>query len=106
MKTNRKRKYYVVWQGVNPGIYNDWATCEEQVKGYTGAKYKAFETRAAAEEAYGQGYEAYRAANPSNRMVFERMMPGRGRRCFASGRCGGGRTTWANSWRSYMGWPS
>lgn len=74
MKTNRKRKYYVVWQGVNPGIYHDWDTCEEQVKGYAGAKYKAFETRAEAEEAYEKGYEAYRAANHSNRTVFERMM--------------------------------
>ena len=74
MKTNRKRKYYVVCEEGEPRICHDSNTSEEQVKGYTGAKYKAFETRAEAEEAYEKGYEAYRAANPSNRTVFERMM--------------------------------
>lgn len=47
-----KKKYYVVWQGKEPGIYTSWHDCEKQVKGVEGAKYKGFSTREAAEEAF------------------------------------------------------
>lgn len=36
--------YYAVKLGRNPGIYESWAECEMQVKGYKGAKYKKFPT--------------------------------------------------------------
>ena len=49
-----KRKYYVVWNGVNPGIYDTWADCQQQIKGFKGAIYKSFATREAAEEAYSE----------------------------------------------------
>lgn len=39
-----KKKYYVVWSGVNPGIYSSWTDCQLQVKGYKGARYKSFDT--------------------------------------------------------------
>ncbi|WP_289188079.1 RNase H1/viroplasmin domain-containing protein, partial [uncultured Bacteroides sp.] len=29
----KKRKYYVVWAGVNPGIYTSWTDCQLQTKG-------------------------------------------------------------------------
>lgn len=48
----KKAKYYVVWHGLEPGIYDDWTTCEAQVKGVEGAKYKAFDTAEEAEEAF------------------------------------------------------
>ena len=48
----KTRKYYVVWQGIHPGVYNNWEDCKEQVEGQSGAKYKAFESREAAEEAF------------------------------------------------------
>lgn len=35
-----KQKYYVVWDGVTPGIYTSWTECQLQVKGYDSAKYK------------------------------------------------------------------
>ncbi len=47
-----KNKYYVVWQGKEPGIYTSWHDCEKQVKGVEGAKYKGFPTREAAEAAF------------------------------------------------------
>ena len=47
-----KKKFYVVWDGVKPGIYTDWKTCEAQIKGYPAAKYKSFDTEAEAREAY------------------------------------------------------
>lgn len=48
----QKQKYYVVWQGVDPGIYDSWAACQAQIKGYPGANYKAFKTKAEAEAAF------------------------------------------------------
>ena len=48
----KKQKYYVVWDGVNPGIYNSWAECQQQIKGYPNAKYKSFSSKELAEAAY------------------------------------------------------
>jgi ribonuclease HI len=42
--SNKKQKYYVVWKGVNPGVYNDWETAKLQINGYEGAQYKSFPT--------------------------------------------------------------
>lgn len=47
-----KQKYYVVWNGVTPGIYTSWSECQAQIKGYEGAVYKSFESREEAERAY------------------------------------------------------
>ena len=47
----KKQKYYVVWQGKNPGIYSDWDKCKEQVHGVVGAQYKSFDTMQEAEAA-------------------------------------------------------
>jgi ribonuclease HI len=52
-------KYYVVWRGRRPGLYTSWADCEAQVKGFPEAQFKAFATRAAAEEALRGRYEDY-----------------------------------------------
>ncbi|PSL43577.1 ribonuclease HI [Salsuginibacillus halophilus] len=49
-----KTKYYVVWKGRKPGIYTSWPACEEQVKGYPGAQFKSFQSKAEAEAAYYQ----------------------------------------------------
>ena len=48
----KKQKFYVVWAGVNPGIYTSWTDCQLQVKGVEGARYKSFETREEAELAF------------------------------------------------------
>ncbi len=47
-----QKKYYVVWQGVKPGVYDSWDRCKAQVAGYEHALYKSFSTRAEAEEAF------------------------------------------------------
>lgn len=49
----KKKKYYVVWIGVTPGIYDNWEQASLQINGYPGAKYKSFGSISAAEEAYG-----------------------------------------------------
>jgi ribonuclease HI len=43
-------KYYAVKVGFKPGIYTSWEECEVNIKGYSGALYKSFNTRIAAEE--------------------------------------------------------
>lgn len=47
------KKFYVVWQGRKPGIYNDWNSCKAQVDKFAGAKYKSFPTQAEAQAAFG-----------------------------------------------------
>jgi ribonuclease HI len=47
-----KKKYYVVWEGLTPGIYDSWAKCQAQIKGYPSAKYKSFKSKAEAEAAF------------------------------------------------------
>jgi ribonuclease HI len=47
-----KKKYYVVWEGVNTGIFDSWAACQSQIKGYPNARYKSFKTLEAAQAAY------------------------------------------------------
>lgn len=44
-----KSKFYAVKNGRKPGIYNTWAECEQQVKGYASAVYKSFTTLEEAE---------------------------------------------------------
>jgi ribonuclease HI len=51
------KKFYVVWEGHNPGIYDSWTKCLQQVKNYPNAKYKSFKTREEAEQAYYDRYQ-------------------------------------------------
>lgn len=46
------KKFYVVWQGRETGIFTDWDTCKKQVDAFAGAKYKSFKTLAEAEAAF------------------------------------------------------
>jgi ribonuclease HI len=57
-----KRKFYVVWNGVHPGIYDNWEDCKLQVFGFENAQYKSFETLGEAREAYEKGHITYRKA--------------------------------------------
>lgn len=54
-----KNKYYVVWKGLNPGIYDNWAACKMQVEGQDDAKYKSFETQEEATEAFEKDFKHY-----------------------------------------------
>ncbi|WP_302138203.1 viroplasmin family protein, partial [uncultured Parabacteroides sp.] len=53
------KKYYVVWKGITPGVYDNWGECKAQVDGQEGAKYKSFETEEEATKAFEKGYEHY-----------------------------------------------
>lgn len=54
-----KNKYYVVWNGVCPGIYTSWTDCQRQINGFEGAIYKSFTTQQEAEEAYNSSPYLY-----------------------------------------------
>lgn len=50
-------KYYVVWKGYAPGVYDSWEEAEIQVSGYPEASYRAFKTQEAAIEAWREGFD-------------------------------------------------
>ena len=56
---NSKTKYYVVWKGRKTGIFTTWEACAAQVQGFTGAQYKSFASRLAAEQAFQGKYAAH-----------------------------------------------
>ena len=62
-----KQKFYVVWEGVTPGIYSSWTDCQLQIKGYEGAKYKSFDSREEADRALASSPYAYIGKNATNK---------------------------------------
>jgi len=54
-----KPKFYVVWKGRRTGVFSSWEACAAQVQGVTGAQYKSFTSRAAAEQALRGKYAAH-----------------------------------------------
>ena len=60
-----KNKFYVVWKGRHPGIYDDWDVCKKEVIGCKGAKYKGFPDRESAEKAFKQGPEQFWGKEPT-----------------------------------------
>ena len=54
-----KKKFYVVWNGLTPGIYRSWDDCQAQIKGVKGAVYKSFDSKEEAERAYASPAYAY-----------------------------------------------
>jgi len=55
--SKKGKKYYVVWEGVTPGIYETWTQCQLQIAGYPNAKYKSFKTKEQARAAYNSTYD-------------------------------------------------
>lgn len=47
-----KKRFYVVWNGAEPGIYHTWEECQAQIKGIKQALYKSFGSLVEAERAY------------------------------------------------------
>lgn len=45
-----KMTYYAVAKGHNPGIYTDWLTTQENIKGFSSAVYEGFKTMIEAQE--------------------------------------------------------
>ena len=54
-----KNKFYVVWQGRNPGVYSSWEACKKEVDGFEGSKYKGYPDKASADAAFSQGFTGF-----------------------------------------------
>ncbi len=68
---SKTRKFYVVWEGRVPGIYDSWDDCREQIEGYPGARYRSFTSQQAATEAF--------RGDPEQHMAFLRRLGDRSR---------------------------
>ncbi len=55
------KKWYVVWRGRVPGVYDAWDAARAQVEGYPNAAYKSFTSEAEALAAFAAG-DAHTAA--------------------------------------------
>lgn len=58
--------YYAVKNGRNPGIYNTWAECENEVKGFKEAKFKKFKTYEEASSFIEDNEEQFKASDNSD----------------------------------------
>ncbi len=59
----KKQKFYVVWKGKRPGIYETWEDCKSQIDGVKGAQYKSFSTFAEAKKAFNENYLEHKGKN-------------------------------------------
>ena len=59
-----RKKYYVVWEGREPGIYENWEECKATIEGFQAAKYKSFQLKEEAETAFLNGHECYLSSAP------------------------------------------
>ena len=55
----KQQKWYVVWAGHEPGVYETWAECQRQTQGYPKALFKSFESRSEALRAYEEGFQGF-----------------------------------------------
>jgi len=56
----KKGKFYVVWKGKKPGIFDSWKECKAAITGYAGAEYKSFDSFDVAKKAYNGNYADYK----------------------------------------------
>jgi len=50
------KKYYVVWKGIKPGIYDSWPAAKSQTEGRADAQFMGFPSKPEAEAAYQSTY--------------------------------------------------
>ncbi|PCH73304.1 MAG: ribonuclease H [Flavobacteriaceae bacterium] len=51
-----KKKYYVVWQGHQTGVFTSWKVCKKHITDFKGAQYKSFVSKSEAEKAIQGNY--------------------------------------------------
>lgn len=70
------KKYYVVWSGRKTGIYESWAECEAQTKGFQGAKFKSFPSLEEAKKAFAAGYAKTGTSAPKKKTTSSKTETG------------------------------
>jgi len=69
------KKYYVVWKGRKTGVFTTWDECAAQVNGFTGAQYRAYPSRAEAEQALRTPYAAGAPKSPPAPQPLRKLLP-------------------------------
>ena len=69
-----KKKYYVVWSGIQPGIYTSWEECQAQISGVKQALYKAIDNLEEAQRAYASPPREYIGAAKKEKKVDHTQM--------------------------------
>jgi len=66
-----KKKYYVVWEGNETGVFDSWEKCQLSVKGFPNAKYKAYSSKEEAEAALSHfpGWERKPGGGAKNKVI-------------------------------------
>ena len=54
-----KNKYYVVWSGRKKGVFASWNECKASIDGFSQARFKSFDTKKEAEQAFNNPYYDY-----------------------------------------------
>ncbi len=54
-----KKKFYVVWEGFETGVFDSWEKCKSLTNGYPKAKFKSFLTLEMAKKAYSKNYSDF-----------------------------------------------
>lgn len=71
---SKNKKYYVVWKGYNPGVYNKWDDCKKQILGFQDAIYKAFTDLKSANVAFGEDYRNHIGKNARDKQVDKELL--------------------------------
>ncbi|MGY6649357.1 ribonuclease H1 domain-containing protein [Wenyingzhuangia sp. IMCC45574] len=70
----KSKKYYVVWSGKIPGVYNNWNDCKKSIDGFPGAEYKSFTSKEEAETAFTRSYLDYKGLNTKKPVVDKELL--------------------------------
>tara|TARA_R110001583_G_scaffold48522_1_gene152017 strand:- start:5285 stop:5917 length:633 start_codon:yes stop_codon:yes gene_type:complete len=54
-----KKKFYVIWNGHQTGVFTSWNDCKKHIKDFKGAQYKSFASKEEAEKAFKGRYVDY-----------------------------------------------
>ena len=54
-----KKKFYVVWNGHETGVFSSWNVCKKHITNFKGAQYKSFTSKIDAEKALKGNYADY-----------------------------------------------
>ena len=54
-----QKNFYTVWKGKNPGVYDTWEACKQQIDGEKGPLYKAFPSLEMAKKALSESPWSY-----------------------------------------------
>ena len=69
-----KGKYYTVWKGKQPGIYNNWKDCKKAIEGYKGAQYKSFLSLEEAKKAFDKSYDDYKGKSTTKKTLTKEQL--------------------------------